>query len=482
MSTKGSNVLSLTGRFPPPLDEPPAKPLKILVIDDSPEDRMAVRFALETRDYILTEADCGRSGLAMAAAAAPDCVLLDHGMPDYDGLQVLDALRGANDGDMPCPVIMLTASQSGPTAAKLLKAGALDYMNKQSFNADHLRHIIDRSIARHRLQQENRGMQARNAQLAAIITASNDAILCVDLDLVVQTWNPGATAMFGYGEDEAIGHSLDELIVPPDATEDRPDRYLAIIAERRTVRVEAIRRHRDGRLVPVEINAAPILDQKQDIVAVSIMYRDISERKRADEKVRMLMGEVEHRSKNILATVQAIANLTTATTPAEFRAKFGQRLQALSASHSLLISGQWQGVNIKDLVNAQFAHLTGPDGSRLTIDGPSCTLSPGAAQSLGMALHELATNASKYGALSNERGTIRLQWAIVETAAGPLFTIQWSERDGPTVQPPKRKGFGSSLIGRMIEAELRGKVTLDFDPKGLDWRLECPFARVGGKS
>ena len=295
MPTKGSNVVSFVARALPRRAEQHEEehtPLKILVIDDSPEDRMIVRFALETKDYVISEAENGKSGLASALATNPDCILLDYRLPDLDGLEVLDALRSA-EGHLPAAVVMLTGSVSGPTAATLLKAGALDYLAKQHMNHESLRRSIQGSVERFRLMEEHRKLQERNAHLAAIITASSDAIICVGLDLVVQTWNPGATMMFGYCEAEAIGRTLDELIVPNESLQAEPEHYRAIVAEHKAVRVESTRHRKDGSLVPVEITAAPIRNESEKTIAISVTFRDISQHKAVEADLIAAKSQAE---------------------------------------------------------------------------------------------------------------------------------------------------------------------------------------------
>ena len=478
MPTRGSNVVAFVAPSPRPSPQsvaPPATPLRILVIEDAAEDRMVVRLLLETQGYVLTEAENGARGLIAAQAFRPDCILLDYHLPDYDGLEMLAALQ-TPDGHLPFAVVMLTASASGPTATRLLRAGALDFLTKQALSEDSLRRSITGSVERFRLMEERRRLEARNVQLAAIVMGSTDAILSIGLDLVVHSWNPGACTMFGYDEAEAVGRPLSELVVPEPSDAAPSEHYATIVAEKQAVLVEAVRRHRNGSLIEVEINAAPIEGPGGEVVAISVMFRDIGARKRSEEKITLLLREMEHRSKNILSVVQAVAQQTFAANPETFPARFGERLAALAASHSLLVAEQWERVEIARLVRSQLAHFADLLGTRVVIEGPSLALSVEAAQTIGMALHELATNSGKYGALSDHSGRVELTWDLASGA----FTISWTERDGPTVAAPTRTGFGTTVIRRMVAANLNGEVELDFAPAGLSWRLNCPAASVLG--
>lgn len=212
---------------------------------------------------------------------------------------------------------------------------------------------------------------------------------------------------------------------------------------------------------------------------VGVLFNDISERRRNAEHAQLLMREVNHRSKNLLAVVQAIARQTAPPEAREFLIRLEQRLDALSAEQDILIQNAWKIVPIHDLVESQLAHFKDLIGDRIHLSGPSVSLRPDAAQTLGMALHELATNAAKYGALSDENGRIQIFWRLDRGGSpDPLFALSWTERDGPQVAPPNTKGFGSMVTTRMVEHGCKGEVTVDFPPEGFTWLLKCPAPRV----
>ena len=206
---------------------------------------------------------------------------------------------------------------------------------------------------------------------------------------------------------------------------------------------------------------------------------DVTERKRAQERIHLLMREVNHRSKNMLSIVQAIARQTIASSPEDFLERFGDRIEALAASQDLLVKNAWKGVALADLVRSQLALFEDLIGARIEFSGPPLLISASAAQTLGMALHELATNAGKYGALSNCHGRVGIEWRIepAETAEA-AFLMQWRESGGPPVAAPIRKGFGSAIISETPETSLDAKVHLDFARTGLTWRLQCPASEV----
>ncbi len=182
--------------------------------------------------------------------------------------------------------------------------------------------------------------------------------------------------------------------------------------------------------------------------------------------------------KNLFSVVQAIVRQTARTeTREEFVELFSERIRGLAASQDLLVGNTWKGVAVLDLIRSQLAHFKDALGSRVRLTGPAVELNASAAQTIGMAVHELATNASKYGALSNETGYILLDWSLTGEG-GAVFSIGWTERDGPPVASPSSKGFGQTVLVRMAEDALDAEVRLDYDPAGLQWRLQCAAKSV----
>jgi PAS domain S-box-containing protein len=202
--------------------------------------------------------------------------------------------------------------------------------------------------------------------------------------------------------------------------------------------------------------------------------QDVTDRKAHDEQVQLLMREVNHRSKNMLSLVQAIARQTAAREPDDFIGRFTERIQALAANQDLLIRNEWKGVDVEDLVRAQLAYFADLVGSRIVMRGAKLRLNAAAAQAIGLALHELATNAGKYGALSADPGHVDVGWRV----DGDLFAMSWTERNGPPVSRPDRRGFGSTVIDSMAKRTVEGEVQLEYAPSGLIWRLSCPAANA----
>src|SRR6266446_1814395 len=209
-------------------------------------------------------------------------------------------------------------------------------------------------------------------------------------------------------------------------------------------------------------------------VSMAGTAQDITERKQREEKEHLLMREINHRAKNMLSVVDAIAHQTATRNPEDFVGRFSERIQALSANQDLLVRNEWNGVEIADLVRAQLAHFADLVGSRIAMHGPKLRLNPASAQAIGLALHELATNAGKYGALSTDAGRVDVSWGT----DGGTLTMSWTEREGPLVSAPKRRGFGTIVMEAMAARSVDGKVDLDYAPSGLTWRLTCPAANA----
>ena len=308
-------------------------------------------------------------------------------------------------------------------------------------------------------------------RLAAIVEGSDDAIVSKDLDGSVTSWNRGAEQLFGYTAAEIIGKSI-TLLIP----EDRRDEETSILERiRRGEHIdhyETVRSRRDGSLVEVSLTVSPVRDAEGRIVGASKIVRDITVQQRAREQQRILFNEMKHRVRNTLATVQAIAAQTFPSATAAERDAFMARLRALANAHNLLTLETSNRARLRDVVAETLEPFCEEQRERFVLDGPDDVwLSASRSILVTLALHELATNAAKYGALSNREGRVHVAWQLQPDPASPGVKLQWQERGGPPVAPPQRKGFGSLLIERVLESE-HGRAALDFDPQGLICRLD----------
>jgi PAS domain S-box-containing protein len=209
---------------------------------------------------------------------------------------------------------------------------------------------------------------------------------------------------------------------------------------------------------------------ERQVVSLVGTAQDITERKEREEREHLLMREINHRAKNMLSVVDAIAHQTATRNPEDFIERFSERIQALSANQDLLVRNEWRGVDAEDLVRAQLAPFAELIGSRIVVHGPKLRLNAASAQAIGLAVHELTTNAGKYGALSTGRGHVDIYWGT----DGDTFAMGWTEREGPPVSAPQKRGFGTIVIKAMAERSVDGTVALDYAPSGVMWRLTCP--------
>jgi PAS domain S-box-containing protein len=306
--------------------------------------------------------------------------------------------------------------------------------------------------------------------LASIVESSDDAVVSKDLNGIILTWNRGAERLFGYSPAEIVGKPVTTLIPSDRQTEE--SRILERI--RRGERVdhyETIRQRKDGSLVDISLTVSPIKDGEGRTIGASKIARDITERKRKEELVDLLAREVDHRSKNLLALVQATVHLTQAETAAELKAAISGRLQALSNAHNLLAQSRWEGADLYRLIAEELSPYCQHGEERAEIKGPSLVLEPMTAQSIAVTVHELATNAVKYGALSAAGGRLQVVWR--RPSDGGL-ALRWTETGGPVVTPPTRRGFGTRIIDRMIRDQLKGVVRFDWHREGLVCEIVIP--------
>lgn len=314
------------------------------------------------------------------------------------------------------------------------------------------------------------------AWLAAIVESSNDAIVSKDLNGIITSWNAAAERIFGYTADEMVGTSILTLIPP-----DRHGEETLILSMTRRGEIirnyDTVRRCKDGRLLNVSLTISPIRGNNGEIVGVSKIARDITERKVAQETQMLLMRELNHRSKNVLAIADAIVRQTAKKCePSELVSRVSRRLYALSVNQDLLIERNWRGAAISDIVRSQISALLEDMPSRVTFDGPPLVAAPAAAQALSMAIFELTANALKYGALSTASGRVDIQWSVNQPDGRRLFNMSWRESGGPTVQKPETTGFGHSIIRDMVARSLDGEASLEFAASGVSWEIVSPEA------
>ncbi|MGP6086760.1 PAS domain S-box protein [Antarctobacter jejuensis] len=306
-----------------------------------------------------------------------------------------------------------------------------------------------------------------NNMLAALVAGTTDAVLSYDLGGRIITWNPAAEELYGYTAEEAIGQSL-ELLYPPDWP--HPVTYYRdLIIAGKLRRFEATRIAKDGTPREVWISGAPVRDAEGAVVAVSNIHRDVSELRKAEKEREMLAREVVHRAKNMLTIVSSVQRQTARqeTTIEGFHRSFGARITALAKSTDLLVGGSWSSVGLRSLIAGHLETFAGPGDARIEVTGPEVMLEPQAVQTIGVALHELATNAMKYGALAHDDGRISIRWEV----DGPALRLEWIET-GLAQPPGEGAGFGSSVLTRLAPTMLGTESCYEMDASGVRWGIE----------
>jgi PAS domain S-box-containing protein len=293
--------------------------------------------------------------------------------------------------------------------------------------------------------------------------------------------NDSFLSLTGFDRAEILGQSFNSLL----ARGSRADAIAQLTAAFKghlDTDPEVHYRRKDGTEFWASVFVSPVRDKNGEVVQHFVSFVDLTKHKRAQAHSDMLVNELNHRVKNTLATVQSIVwqALRKSTDAKVIGESIQARLSALSRSHDLLTRENWAGAGLRDIVIDALEPfgVSGAIAERLVIGGDNIRLPPRVSLALGIAFNELATNAMKYGAFSNEAGSIEITWAVVPSSSGDRLILNWKERAGPPVSPPVRQGFGLQVIERGLAQELEGSVHLDFHPTGLIFTLDFPALRA----
>src|SRR5262245_48687293 len=287
--------------------------------------------------------------------------------------------------------------------------------------------LIERSRTETALRESNEQL----LRLASIVESSNDSIITKDLDDTITSWNKSAERLFGYTADEVIGTS-GTILIPLELRDKESTILERIRRGERIEHYETVRQRKDGGLVDISLTVSPIKNAQGAIIGASKIARDITERKRNDEHIAMLAREAEHRTKNILATVRATVNLSHSDTADGLKHAIEGRIQALAQLHDLFVKSRWTGA-LASIAAQELAPYRAEDEARVQLEGPHVVLAPSTAQAIGVTLHELATNAAKYGSLSVPKGQVEVTWL---RATDEHLILRWTETGGPVVKKP----------------------------------------------
>ena len=312
-------------------------------------------------------------------------------------------------------------------------------------------------------------MQSAEHHLAALrplLETALDAVVVMDASGAVADWSPSAEQMFGWRRDEAVGREMAGLIIPEELREAHRRGLARFLATGEAAvmnqRLSLSALTRDRGEIPVELSITTWSDAGRTVFVGFV--RDVSEQRLAEARQKLLMEEINHRVKNTLSIVMAMALQTGKSSIGvkEFNAAFQHRLKALARSHELLTRERWEGADVAEVAASALEPHAQPGSARLALEGPAIRLGPAAAVNLSLVLHELATNCAKYGAWSIPEGRVTVSWEAVADAPEPRLRLVWIEIGGPETGRPTRRGFGSQMIERVAKS-----AALDFGPDGL---------------
>lgn len=359
------------------------------------------------------------------------------------------------------------------------KDGAATYLVRVKPYRD-LNNVIDGVVITLIDISERKKLERDQAHLAAIVTSSEDAIISHDLEGTITSWNAGAEKIYGYIAEEMIGQAMATLL---DGTQvdEWPDNLVRLREGEPVTNIDISRVTKGDRVIYVSLTISPMRDAQGTVIGASAVARDISSRKLIEERNDMLMAELDHRVKNILAVVSSVVNqsLKSSGSAQTIRTEVEGRIQAIAHAHNLLTEfGSVEG-SLGDLVATELK----PFGERATYTrtGDDVVLTSRANLSIALAIHELVTNSAKYGALSTDQGHLDLTWQITGTKNLPKLEVIWQESGGPPVAPPARRGFGTRLIEQSLVRGLNAKVKRDFLETGVICHISMPLSSDIGR-
>jgi PAS domain S-box-containing protein len=320
-------------------------------------------------------------------------------------------------------------------------------------------------------------------RLATIVQFSDDAIISKNLQGIIQTWNAGAERIFGYTADEVVGQSI-TILFPPDRLDEEPTILDRIRRGQHIEHYETVRQRKDGTLIDISLTVSPIFDTEGNVIGASKIARDVTARRKAQELRELHFREMDHRIRNLFSLADSVVALSarSAQSPDEIASMARERLAALARSHALTMPnrvGGSGGIERRTTLHTLIGAVVEPyqeagKPPRVIVGGPDISIAPRLTHGLALALHEFATNAAKYGALSTSRGCVEISCS----QSNGLYSLTWMERNGPPVKEPDAEGFGSELARATIVGQLGGTFSREWTTGGLVIRLSIARNRL----
>ncbi len=468
--------------------------VNVLIVDDQPAKLLANEEILRDLGENLVKASSARQALEFLLKNEAAIVLIDVCMPELDGFQLAAMIREHPRFQKTAIIFISAIHLSDVDRLRGYEMGAVDYVpvpvvpevlrakvkvfaelyrktrELERLNAELERRVMERTAeleaSNARLLQSEEG---RSLALAAGQMGSWDWDLVTD----EWRWDEGQYHIFGV-DRESFQVTLENIraMIHPDDWDRLQGVGHGMTRGERTLQTVFRVLRPDGNLRWCTGTAAASFDAADRAVQVSGVTIDITDRKEAEEHQDLLAREVDHRARNALAIVQSIVRLTRATSVDDYVTAVEGRIKALAHAHALLSDSRWHGADLAALVMEELAPYRATEADKIEIDGPSVSLQPHMAQGLALALHELATNAAKHGALSSMAGKVSLTWQ----SRPDLLVLQWVEIGGPSIEPPSARSFGLKVIRASIEQQLSGKAMFDWHPAGLQCTLSIPYS------
>jgi PAS domain S-box-containing protein len=457
--------------------------VNVLLVDDQPDKLLAYEVILHELHENLVKTSSAREALQFLLKNDVAVVLIDVCMPELDGFQLAAMLREHPRFSETAIIFISAIHLTDVDRLRGYAMGAVDYVPVPVI-PDVLRAKVKVFVELYRktreLEQLNLKLEGHVAERTAELEASNARLVQSEqgrsLALVAGqmgswewhiaanqgTWDEGQYRIFGV-EPGSFQISTDNVrnLLHPDDWEPLRQVVLRMAKGERTQQVEFRVRRPNGELRWCTGTAAASVDGAGNVARISGVTIDVTERKEAEERQVLLAREVDHRARNALAIIQSIIRLTRAKTVDDYVATVEGRIKALALAHTLLSDSRWHGADLGTLVAEEFAPYR--SGNKVELKGPNVSLSPATAQGIALALHELATNAAKHGALSSLKGRVGLTWQL----QSDILTLHWVESGGPPIKTPSARSFGLKVIKASIEQQLGGQATFDWNPRGL---------------
>jgi PAS domain S-box-containing protein len=450
---------------------------RVVIAESDGDTRLYLDGLLQNWGYDTIPVADADAAMAACFTKSPTLLLSDVTSPGIDGLALTRRLR-ADERTAALPIMILSRRSGEDARIKGYEAGVDEYLERP-FAARELIARIESLVTLAGARADIAGRLRRVAvlaRLASVVETAMDAVISIDTKQKITLFNAAAEKMFGCDALSALGRPLDDFI---------PHRFRASHARHvngfgktgvsgrtmgRLGDLTALRA--DGVEFPIEASISQA--QIDGEVLFTVILRDMSERQAAAETQRLLIGELDHRVKNTLAIVQAIANQTAKAhvDPKTFVESFNGRVRAMASAHTLLTQAGWKGADLGSLLREQLTLGLDP---RIVLAGPPVALGPQFALHFGMVLYELGSNARKYGALSRDEGRLDLRWTVETIENAPYLAFDWIESGGPPTEMPPVRHFGTRLIESSLTHALHGKVELDFAQMGFRCRILLPL-------